>query len=92
MAEKIYIVNAKRIPCCKSKGAKIPPEQGGDGFNRELGKYETVGSVEMLAQGSAEDIDDCVQDIKEYFVSYIRETRIEENPPDPRYTNFNITF
>ena len=50
------------------------------------------GTVEMLAQGSAEDIDDCIRDIKEYFAGYIRETRIEENPPDPRYTNFNITF
>lgn len=49
MAERIYIVNAKRIPCCKSKGDKIPPERGGDGFEKELGKYETVGSIEMLA-------------------------------------------
>ena len=58
------------------------------GFVRNL----PDGSVEMLAQGSAEDIDNCVQDIKEYFVSYIRETRIEEPPPDTRYTDFRITF
>ena len=32
------------------------------------------GSVEMLAQGRAEEVDDCIQDIKEYFSGYIRET------------------
>jgi len=50
------------------------------------------GTVEMLAQGRSEDIDDCIQDIKEYFAGYIRETRIEEVPSDPRYTDFKITF
>ena len=50
------------------------------------------GTVEMLAQGSAEDIDDCIRDVKEYFTGYIREIRIEEIPLKPRYTNFNITF
>lgn len=50
------------------------------------------GSVEMLAQGSTEDIDDCIRDIKEYFAGYIRETRIEEIPPDTRYKEFRITF
>ena len=50
------------------------------------------GTVEMLAQGRPEDIDDCIQDIKEYFAGYIRETKIGEIPPDPRYTDFKITF
>jgi acylphosphatase len=50
------------------------------------------GTVEMLAQGRPEDIDDCIQDIKEYFAGYLRETRIEEIPPDPRYIDFKITF
>jgi len=50
------------------------------------------GTVEMLAQGSADDIDDCIQDIKEYFPGYIRETNIEEIPPDTRYKEFRITF
>ncbi len=50
------------------------------------------GTVEMLAQGRSEDIDDCIQDIKEYFTGYLRETRIEEIPPDPRYIDFKITF
>ncbi len=50
------------------------------------------GTVEMLAQGRSEDVDDCIQDIKEYFAGYLTETRIEEIPPDPRYTDFKITF
>ena len=58
------------------------------GFVRNL----PDGTVEMLAQGSAEDIDDCIRDVKEYFTGYIREIRIEEIPLKPRYTNFNITF
>jgi acylphosphatase len=50
------------------------------------------GTVEMLAQGRPEDIDDCIQDLKEYFAGYIRETKIEEIPPDPKYSDFQITF
>jgi len=50
------------------------------------------GTVEMLAQGAAEDIDACIGDIKESLVGCIRETRIEEVPIDPRYKEFKITF
>jgi len=50
------------------------------------------GSVEMLAQGRSEDIDDCIQDLKEYFAGYLKETSIEEIPPDPKHTDFKITF
>lgn len=50
------------------------------------------GTVEMLAQGRPEDIDDCIRDIKESFVGYMREARIEEIPPDPKYADFKITF
>ena len=68
MKEKIYIINAKRLPCCKSKGDKIPAEEGGDGKKSYPGKYEPVGSVELLSyvikdllkntHVPAEDIDD----------------------------------
>ncbi len=50
------------------------------------------GTVEMFAQGCSEDIEDCILDIKESFGGYIRETKIEEIPPNPGYTDFNITF
>ncbi|MHC4462228.1 MAG: acylphosphatase [Planctomycetota bacterium] len=50
------------------------------------------GSVEMLAQGSSDDIDNCIRDIEESFTDYIRETKIEEIPTNPQYTDFKITF
>ncbi len=50
------------------------------------------GSVEMLAQGRPEEVDDCIQDIKEYFSGYIREANVRDIPPDPIYTDFQITF
>lgn len=50
------------------------------------------GSVEMLAQGTQKEIENCLQDIEESFNGYIRETIINDIPLDPRYTNFQITF
>ena len=50
------------------------------------------GTVEAIAQGPASDIDDCTRDIKESFDGHIRETRIEDIPIDPQYTDFKITF
>lgn len=58
------------------------------GFVRNL----PDGTVEMFAQGPAGDIDDCIQDIKEYFGDYLRETRVQEMPTDPKYKDFRITF
>lgn len=50
------------------------------------------GSVEMIAQGPGDDIDDCISDIKRACEPYITETEIEEIPPDPQQTDFKITF
>jgi len=50
------------------------------------------GTVEMITQGPADDIADCIRDIKEAFEGYIRETKTEEIPLDPKYTNFKIAF
>lgn len=58
------------------------------GFVRNL----PDGTVEMLVQGPARDIDDCIEDINDYFGEYIRETRIQEIATDPKYMDFKITF
>jgi acylphosphatase len=50
------------------------------------------GTVEMLAQGPAEDIDDCIRDISDSLAGYVRETLIDDVPPDPKYADFKITF
>jgi acylphosphatase len=50
------------------------------------------GTVEMLAQGSDRDVDDCIRDIQESFTGYIRETKVEEIPPDLTLLDFKITF
>jgi acylphosphatase len=52
----------------------------------------TGGGVEMVAQGRPDKIDDCIRDIQESFSGSIRETKIEEVPPDPKYKDFKITF
>ena len=50
------------------------------------------GTVEMVTQGPSDNIADCIRDIKEAFEGYIRETKTEEIPQDPKYTDFKITF
>ena len=50
------------------------------------------GSVEMIAQGSADDISNCVRDIKESLSDYITQTKIEEIAPQSEYKDFKITF
>ena len=50
------------------------------------------GSVEMLAQGTAHDIEDCISDINQTFAGYTREAKITDLPPNPQYTDFKITF
>ncbi|MHC4388538.1 MAG: acylphosphatase [Planctomycetota bacterium] len=50
------------------------------------------GTVEMLAQGPTDDIDNCLSDLNETFQGDIRETKIQDTPPDPKYSDFIITF
>ncbi len=50
------------------------------------------GAVEMIAQGSAEDIEACIRDIEESFGGHIKETKIKETPLNPKYTDFKLTF
>lgn len=50
------------------------------------------GTVEMLAQGPAADIDDCINHIKQSFADYVSETKSEDVPANRKYTDFKITF
>jgi acylphosphatase len=48
------------------------------------------GSVEMLAQGYPEDIENCIADIRETFGNYIRKVEIEDRAVDGEYREFMI--
>jgi len=50
------------------------------------------GTVEMIAQGTETDINDCIRDITESFSGYVKNTKITEVPPNPAYGEFKITF
>jgi acylphosphatase len=50
------------------------------------------GTVEMIAQGPAEDIDSCIEDIKGSYVGNVREARVQETGYNPQYEDFKITF
>ncbi len=50
------------------------------------------GTVEMLAQGPEESIDDCVRDIEESFSEYVSRTDIQTVPTEAKLTGFKITF
>ena len=58
------------------------------GFVRNL----PDGTVEMLAQGKSEQVNDCIREIQDSFTGYVRDTRIEDVAADPQYGRFNITF
>jgi acylphosphatase len=50
------------------------------------------GTVEMVAQGPTDDIDNCLSDLNQTFQGDIRETKIQDTPLDPKYSDFIITF
>jgi len=58
------------------------------GFVRNL----MDGTVEMVAQGDPEDVDDCIRDIEDYYRGSLREAKTEEIPYDPTCKDFRITF
>lgn len=50
------------------------------------------GTVEMVAQGHADDVEDCIRDIRDTYSAHIADVEIEEADPNPAYTEFKITF
>lgn len=50
------------------------------------------GTVEMLAQGRAEAVTDCIDSLKETYADGITEIKIEDVPFDPVRTEFKLTF
>ncbi len=48
------------------------------------------GKVEMLLQGDSQDIDDCIDDLRQTFA--IRNMQTEDVPFNSSYEDFRITF
>ena len=67
---------------------------------RMAGRYEISGfvrnlpdgSVEMVAQGAEGEINNCLQDIQDYFGGYIRNLTQQEIAYSPSYTDFRISY
>jgi acylphosphatase len=50
------------------------------------------GTVEMIAQGPAGQIEACIREIQEAFSGYITETEIEQTRPSELYGDFRVSF
>jgi len=50
------------------------------------------GSVELIAQGKANDVDNCLRDIEESFSGHLRDKKITDLPFDASCIEFKITF
>lgn len=50
------------------------------------------GSVEALLQGTQANIQACMNEIQDAFNGYIRETKATEQPANPSYYDFRITY
>ena len=67
---------------------QIAARYGLTGFVRNL----SDGTVEMFAQGRANDLAHCLRDIGESFAGYVRNTKIEDASPNTGYDEFSIAF
>ena len=50
------------------------------------------GSVELIAHGQTDDIDNYLRDIEETFSGHLRDKKITDLPFDASCTEFKITF
>ena len=67
---------------------QIAARYGLTGFVRNL----SDGTVEMFAQGRANDLAYFLRDIGESFAGYVRNTKIEDASPNAGYDEFSIAF
>ena len=68
--------------------------------HRVAGRYDLTGyvrnlpdgTVEALLQGTASGIQACMDDIREHFSGYIRDVKMTNQPVNPQYHDFRITY
>jgi len=59
-----------------------------NGFVRNL----PDGSVEAVLQGTASNIQACLNDLQDTFGGYLREIKTTEKPVNPQYHDFRISY
>lgn len=67
---------------------------------RTASRYDLTGfvrnlpdsSVEALLQGTAPNIKACLDDLKDAFGGYVREINTTDQPVNPQYHDFRITY
>ena len=67
---------------------RIAVSHGLTGLVRNL----SDGTVEMVVQGQAEDIDLCLEEIDAEFAGHVSDRQVQPVPPSPRHTDFRIAF
>jgi acylphosphatase len=72
----------------RNKARSVAASRQLTGFVRNLAN----GTVEMLVQGKAQAVDDCLKDIKQFFKENIKEIQIDEVEYESKYTNFRVLF
>ena len=68
--------------------------------HRAAGRYDLTGyvrncpdgTVEALMQGTEANIQACLGDINDYFGGYLREINATDQPVNPQYNDFRITY
>jgi len=50
------------------------------------------GTVEALLQGTAANIQACINDLQDTFGGYLRDMKITDQPVNPQYHDFRITY
>jgi acylphosphatase len=50
------------------------------------------GSVEALLQGTESNIQACLDDLQNAFGGYLRDAKITDQPVNPQYHDFRITY
>lgn len=67
---------------------------------RAAGRYDLTGyvrncsdgTVEAFLQGTASNIQACLNEIEDCFGGYLRETNTTDHPVNPQYHDFRITY
>ncbi len=88
IAKKLIFVGKVQGVGFRFTALNVANQYGLNGWVRNLHD----GTVEMIAQGPPEDINDCIQSLQESYPGRIEKVKAEDIPLDPKLKDFKITF